>query len=92
MAKFAVIVTFGDKAKRDETRPVHRQYLKSLFDAGTLHESGPFMDDEGALIIYECADEAAARELFANDPYSHAEGVVGAVEFREWNRVFPPAS
>ncbi len=91
MAKFAVIVTFGDKAKRDETRPVHREYLKGLFDQGKVHESGPFVDDDGALIIYECADEAEARAQFAADPYSHADGVVADVQFREWNRVFPPA-
>jgi hypothetical protein len=90
MAKFAVIVTFGDKAKRDETRPVHREYLKSLFDQGKLHESGPFVDDDGALIIYECADEAEARALLAADPYSNADGVVANAEFRGWNVVFPP--
>jgi uncharacterized protein YciI len=90
MAKYAAIVAFGDKAKRDETRPVHRVYLKSLFDQGKLHESGPFIDDEGALIVYECADEAEARALFAADPYSGAEGVVASVEFHGWNVVFPP--
>lgn len=91
MARFALIVTFGDKAKRDEARPSHREYLKSLFDQGKLSESGPFADDEGALIIYECADEAEARAQLAADPYSHAEGVIADVQIREWNRVFPPA-
>ena len=91
MAKFVLIMTFGDKAKRDETRPSHREYLKSLFDQGKLIESGPFMDDEGALIIYECADEAEARAQLAADPYSRADGVVADVQIREWNRVFPPA-
>lgn len=89
MAKFALIVTFGDKAARDATRPEHRVYLKSLYDAGKLHESGPFMDDEGAPIIYECADEAEARAQFAADPYSTAAGVVSDVPFREWNVIFP---
>ncbi len=89
MAKFALIVTFGDKAKRDETRPNHRVYLKSLFDAGKLHESGPFVDDDGALIIYEVADEAEARAQLAEDPYSKAVGVIADVQIREWNRVFP---
>ena len=90
MAKFALIVTFGDKAKRDETRPDHRVYLKSLFDAGKLHESGPFVDDDGALIIYDVADEAEARAQFAADPYSQVEGVIADVQIREWNRIFPP--
>lgn len=91
MAKFALIVTFGDKAKRDETRPAHREYLKGLFDRGKLVASGPFVDDEGALIIYECADEAEARSLLAADPYSQADGVIAEVQIRGWNRVFPPA-
>jgi uncharacterized protein YciI len=90
MAKFAAIVTFGDKAARDATRPEHRVYLKSLYDAGKLHESGPFLDDEGALIVYECASEAEARAQFEADPYSHAEGVVADVQIREWTLVFPP--
>jgi uncharacterized protein YciI len=91
MARFALIVTFGDKAKRDETRPIHREYLKSLFEQGKLIESGPFADDSGALIIYECADEAEARAQLAADPYSSAEGVIADVQIREWTLVFPPA-
>ncbi len=90
MAKFAVIVTFGDKTARDATRPDHRVYLKRLFDAGNLHESGPFMDDDGALIIYECADEAEARAQLAADPYSAVAGVIADAQIREWNLVFPP--
>lgn len=89
MARFAVIVTFGDKNKRDEVRPAHREYLKSLLAAGKLHESGPFVDDSGALIIYECADEAEARAQLAADPYSGADGVIADVSVREWNRVLP---
>ena len=88
MAKFAVIVTFGDKSKRDEVRPTHRVYLQELLANGKLHESGPFVDDDGALIIYECGSLDEAKELFAADPYSGKEGVVGAVQIREWNRLF----
>jgi uncharacterized protein YciI len=51
MAKFAVLITFGDKAKRDETRPVHREYLTGLYEQGKLVFSGPFADDDGALIV-----------------------------------------
>lgn len=89
MGRYAVIITFGDKAKRDETRPVHREYLKALYAEGKLHESGPFVDDEGALIIYECPDEATARAQLAEDPYSKAEGVIADAQIRAWNRVVP---
>jgi uncharacterized protein YciI len=90
MALYTVLVKFGDKAKRDETRPTHRVYLKELFDAGKLYESGPFVVDEGALIIYDCPDQATAEAQFAADPYSKAAGVVESYEIRAWNRVFPP--
>ena len=89
MAKFAVFVTFGDKAARDATRPDHRVYLKSLYDAGKLHESGPFVDDDGALIVYECTDAAEAEAQFATDPYNAADGVIADYQIREWNVVFP---
>jgi uncharacterized protein YciI len=89
MAKFAVIVTFGDKAARDATRPEHRVYLKSLYDSGKLHESGPFVDDDGALIIYECDDIETARAQFAADPYNAVAGLIADYQIREWNVVFP---
>lgn len=91
MARYALLVTFGDKAKRDETRPKHREYLKELYDQGKLVFSGPFADDEGALIMYECPDEASARAQFAADPYSQADGVVAEVQVREWKQGLPPA-
>ena len=68
MAKFAAVITFGDRAKRDETRPAHRSYLTSLLESGKLHASGPFADDSGALIIYEAADEAEAHALLRGRP------------------------
>jgi uncharacterized protein YciI len=91
MARFAVLITFGDKAKRDETRPVHREYLASLYEQGKLVFSGPFADDDGALIVYECADETAAKAQLAADPYSKADGVVADAQIREWKQIFPPA-
>jgi uncharacterized protein YciI len=90
MARFAVIITYGDKAKRDATRPLHRDYLRSLYDQGKLLESGPFGDDDGALIIYECADRAEAEAQLAADPYSKAEGVIARAEIRAWTLVLPP--
>jgi uncharacterized protein YciI len=89
MAKFVSIVTFAaDEEKRLAVRPKHREYLSSLLEQGKLHESGPFADDKGALIIYEAADEAEARALIAADPYTDA-GVVADFQLREWKRVFP---
>src|SRR5688572_4082582 len=70
MAKFAAILTFGNTEQRLAARPAHREYLKSLLDSGKLAASGPWVDESGALIIYEAADEAEVRKLMAADPYN----------------------
>lgn len=88
MAKFAVIMTFGDHERRLATRPRHREYLAELLRRGQLHESGPWVDETGALLIYEAADEAEARAILAADPYSQEPGVVAAAEVKEWSVVF----
>lgn len=88
MAKFAAIITFGNTEQRLAARPAHREYLKTLLDSGKLVGSGPWVDDSGALIIYEAADEAEARALIAADPYNSGE-IVANLELREWNRVMP---
>ncbi len=87
MALFAVTLTFTDDAeRRQRIRPTHREYLKKLLDEGKLHESGPFVDDSGALLIYDAADLAEVQELLANDPYA-PDGIVAGVTINEWNRV-----
>lgn len=89
MALFATMITFGDTEARDRIRPDHRVYLAQLFDEGKLVESGPYVDDTGALLIYEAESEADVRELLANDPYSMTQGVIADLTIKEWNRVFP---
>jgi uncharacterized protein YciI len=87
MALFAVTLKFTDDLERRlEVRPSHREYLKTLLDSGSLHESGPFMDDTGALLIYDAADLAEVQELLANDPYTPS-GIIDGVTINEWNRV-----
>ena len=51
MALFAVRITYGDRAVRDQSRPAHRAYLEEQLDRGNLVQSGPFSDDSGALLI-----------------------------------------
>jgi uncharacterized protein YciI len=91
LAIYALYIRFTENTERRlETRPVHREYLKALYDTGKLLESGPFTDDSGALIIYQVESKEAAEAQFAQDPYSIAGGIVELVTFHEWNRVFPP--
>ncbi len=88
MATFAAVLTFvSDTERRLAVRPRHRVYLQELLADGKLHESGPFTDETGALIVYDTEDEAEARQLLADDPYTEA-GVIAEVSLREWNILF----
>lgn len=87
MPLFAVTLKFTDNVeRRQEVRPTHREYLKELLAKGKIHESGPFVDDSGALLIYDAADIAEVQELLANDPYA-PNGIVETATIQEWNRV-----
>lgn len=88
MALFAANLTYVDDAEKiAEVRPTHREYLQSLLDSGKLHESGPYTDDSGALIVYNAESEADARELLANDPFT-INGVISDAILKEWKVVF----
>lgn len=90
MAKFVALLTFGpDRDLRLAVRPRHREYLTSLLAQGKLVASGPFADDQGALVIYEAGSREEAQALLDADPYTEA-GVIAGVELREWVQVLPP--
>jgi uncharacterized protein YciI len=83
MALFAALIAFTENEElRLQTRPVHREYLRSLLDAGKLSMSGPWADDTGALIIYEAEDMAEAERILDGDPYRSA-GVIANVTLKE---------
>lgn len=85
--KFAAVIEYiTDKAKIGEFRPIHRQYLASLKERGQLAASGPFMDDYGALIVYEAATREEAESLLKADPF-HANGIFVQWTIRPWNTV-----
>lgn len=92
MALFAATLTYVDDAERiAKVRPTHREYLQTLLDDGKLHESGPFTDDSGALIVYSADSEAEAKELLANDPFTTG-GVIAQATLKEWKVVFSSVS
>lgn len=87
MALFAVMLEFSDDTeRRGQVRPAHRQYLSMLLETGKLQQSGPFVDDTGALLIYDASDVAEVQEILSNDPYTPAGIIVGAT-IKEWNVV-----
>jgi uncharacterized protein YciI len=86
VARFAVVIEFPDPERVNEVRPRHREYLAELLAQGKLYATGPYVDNTGALLIYEAADEAEARRFLAEDPYGQ-EGVVNVVSVKEWRIV-----
>jgi uncharacterized protein YciI len=85
--KFAAIIEYTqDKTKIQTLRPTHRQYLTALKASGQLVASGPFIDDSGALIIYEAATPQDAEKLLQNDPFNQG-GVFISYRLRPWNPV-----
>ena len=87
MALFAVIGEFADDQElRLRTRPIHREYLRSLFDAGKIVMSGPWEDETGMLLVYDATDMAEAERLLAQDPYRGA-GVLANATIKEWRVV-----
>ena len=83
--KFAAIIEYiQDKAKIETIRPAHRQYLTELKAKGQLAATGPFLDDFGALIIYEAARKEDAEALLEADPFNKA-GVFVSWVIRPWN-------
>src|SRR5215212_6834058 len=87
MALFAALIEFTQNEElRLQTRPVHREYLRGLLDAGKLALSGPWADDTGALIIYDAEDMAEAKRILDGDPYRSA-GVIANATLKEWRVV-----
>jgi uncharacterized protein len=85
--KFAAIIEYlQDKAKVDEIRPVHRQYLATLKAKGQIAATGPFTDGSGALIIYEAATPEEAEAFLKADPFNQA-GIFLKYVIRPWNPV-----
>ena len=92
MGLFAALVEFGeDEELRLETRPSHREYLRSLLDAGKLAMSGPWVDETGALIVYDADDMAEAERMLDDDPYRIA-GVIANARIKEWRLVLQAPS
>lgn len=90
MALFVVQLSFSDADtdRRLQVRPAHRDYLTSLREAGKLLTAGPFVDQSGAVLIYDVADEAELRDILAKDPYTPADVYEIAV-LKEWQPLFP---
>jgi len=77
----------GHLETRLAARADHLAFLKAHAHAVKL--GGPFLDGEGnpvgSLLIFDCADLDAVREMLAQDPYAKA-GLFASVEVTPWRR------
>jgi uncharacterized protein len=88
MAIYAARLAYTNNDElRTEVRPTHREYLRELLDAGKLHESGPFADDSGALIVYNADSQGEAEALLAADPFTKSGGIIESAVVKEWKIV-----
>ncbi len=75
---------------RQENRPDHVEYLKSLGER--LFAAGPLLDEDeqmcGSVVVIDVADRSAAEDFAANDPYAKA-GLFEQVTIDRWNKVLP---
>lgn len=82
-----IIVTtrFTDDPVRFELRPAHRALLGELADEGVLVAAGPFADESGALLVFDCDRERVQQAIDA-DPYMTCAGVT-ITAIQEWEPV-----
>lgn len=85
---FAATYTY-DPERDDihDVRPLHREYLKTLFDDEKLLASGPRGD--GALLILSADSEQQAIDLLGGDPFMKS-GIVLELDIKEWTVVYGP--
>ena len=88
MAIYAVEMTYDDREIRDRVRPSHREFLQQQLEHRTLVSGGPFVDDSGALLVYEAESREALQAILDQDPYNQNPGCLASVTIREWNRIF----
>jgi uncharacterized protein YciI len=87
MPLFAAMLQYGEDAeRRQEVRPLHREYQRELLQAGKLLHAGPYVDDTGALIIYDAADLSEVQQLLTNDPFAQ-NGIIEGATIKEWKIV-----
>lgn len=67
--RFLVIIDYTDMEARAKTVERHRAHLADGRNAGTVVDSGPFLDGGGGMYVLETMSEATAQRFVAGDPY-----------------------
>ncbi|WP_321932068.1 YciI family protein [Paraburkholderia guartelaensis] len=79
----------GATEVRADTRPAHREYLKSPPHGVTYRLGGPLLAPDGAtaigtLLVIDAPDLETAQKFSANDPYNKAN-LFAEVSVRPWD-------
>ena len=83
MALFVLTYGYHDTPLRAERRGEHLAHLERLESDGSLVAAGPLADLSGGIIVLRADDEAGARALVDQDPYTQL-GVTRDRTLREW--------
>ncbi len=86
MAYYVLEYRYADPVKRAAARSEHLDYMHRLHAEGRVVLAGPVGDGGGALVVYRADDEAQARALIAEDPYTR-NGVTTDLVLRAWSVV-----
>lgn len=63
-------VLFNDQQEpSDEAHQAHLDYIETLREAGTLVQSGTFVDYKGGMLLFRAEDKTAALVVALGDPY-----------------------
>lgn len=85
-AVFRIPGTKWDTSKTAREQPYwdeHAQFMDALFADGAIVLGGPFADRTGSLVVVTAATAAAARVMFADDPWT-TQHVLLVGEIKEW--------
>lgn len=90
MAVFAVTYYYtSDLEEQARVRPAHREWLGEQVEAGHLLASGPYKNQNGALLIWQAETLYDVTERLAEDPFAQAE-LIEKTDVAEWVNVFGP--
>lgn len=64
----------------DRVRPLHREFLMKLVQAGTVRQAGPWLEGSGGVLVYDVADQEELDRSVNEAPFT----VHGAIGHRQW--------
>ena len=75
-----------DSSKGTREQPFwdeHAEFIDKLVDEGFIVMGGPLVDEGGALLVVNAADENEVREKIKNDPW-YEQSILKLESIRHW--------